>query len=61
MWWDVQASGKAEFEDDSRVENQSEAGNSLQRVYTIPEKKGSIILGGRMNQGSVGADKSLTC
>ena len=33
----IQATGRTDFEDGPRIGNQSEAGNSLQRVRTIPE------------------------
>ena len=40
----IQATGRTDFEDGLRIGNQSEAGNSLQRVRTIPENKGIIVL-----------------
>ena len=45
----IQATGKAEFEDSSRIRNKSEGQNSLQRVCITPEINVSIVLG-------VGAD-----
>ena len=33
----IQATGRTDFEDGPRIGNQSEVGNSLQRVRTIPE------------------------
>ena len=56
-----QATGLPDFEDGPRIGNQSEAGNSLQRVCTIPENKGTIVLRGRMDQVPAGADESPTC
>ena len=33
----IKATGRTDFKDGPRIGNQSEAGNSLQRVRTIPE------------------------
>ena len=57
----IQATGRTDFEDGPRIGNQSEAGNSLQRVRTIPENKGIIVLRGGVDQVPPGADKSPTC
>ena len=57
----IQATGRTDFEDGPRIGNQSEAGNSLQRVRTIPENKGIIVLRGGMDQVPPGADESPTC
>ena len=58
----VQNPGMVEFEDGLRIGNQSEVGNSLQRVHTIPENKGIIVLeGGGVDQVPPGADESPTC
>ena len=53
--------GRTDFEDGPRIGNQSEAGNSLQRVRTIPENKGIIVLSGGVDQVPPGADESPTC
>ena len=57
----IQATGRTDFEDGLRIRNQSEARNSLQRVRTIPENKGIIVLGGGVDQVPPGADESPTC
>ena len=59
----IQATGRTDFQDGPRIGNQSEAGNSLQRVRTIPENNlnAMIVLGGRMDQVPPGADESPTC
>ena len=44
-----QATGLPDFEDGPRIGNQSEAGNGLQRVRTIPEINATIVPGGRMD------------
>ena len=61
MGFAIQAIGMAEFEDGPRIGNQSEVGNSLQRVRTIPENKGIIVLRGGVDQVPPGADESPTC
>ena len=38
-----QATGLPDFEDGPRIGNQSEAGNGLQRVRTIPEINATIV------------------
>ena len=50
----IQATGRTDFEDGPRIGNQCEAGNSLQRVHTIPENKGIIVLRRRGGPGSSG-------
>ena len=45
----IQATGRAEFEDGVRIGNQSEAGNNF-RGSTIPENKGIIVLISRVHQ-----------
>ena len=57
----IQATGRTDFEDGPRIGNQSEVGNSLQRVHTIPENKGIIVLRGGVDQVPPGADESPTC
>ena len=57
----IQATGRTDFEDGPTIGNQSEAGNSLQRVRTIPENKGIIVLSGGVDQVPPGADESPTC
>ena len=57
----IQGTRRTDFEDGPRIGNQSEAGNSLQRVRTIPENKGIIVLRGRVDQVPPGADESPTC
>ena len=59
----IQATGRTDFEDGLRIGNQSEAGNSLQRVRTIPEnnQNAMIVLRGGVDQVSPGADESPTC
>ena len=56
-----QATGLPDFEDGPRIGNQSEAGNGLQRVRTIPEINATIVPGGGVNQEPPGADKRPTC
>ena len=56
-----QATGLPDFEDGPRIGNQSEAGNSLQRVRTIPENKGIIVLRGGVDQIPPGADQRPIC
>ena len=46
----IQATGRTDFEDGPRIGNKSEAGNSLQRVRTIPENRGIIVLRGGVDQ-----------
>ena len=53
----IQATGRTNFEDGPRIGNQSEAGNSLQRVRTIPENKGIIVLRGGVDQVPLGQTK----
>ena len=53
----IQATGRTDFEDGPRIRNQAEAGNNLQRVCTIPENKGIIVLRGRVDQVPPGADQ----
>ena len=53
--------GRTDFEDGPRIGNQSEAGNSLQRVRTIPENKGIIVLRGGVDQIPPGADQRPIC
>ena len=50
----IQATGRTDFEDGLWIGNQSEVGNSLQRVRTIPENKGIIVLWGRRGPDSSG-------
>ena len=57
----IQATGSTDFEDGPRIGNQSEVGNSLQRVRIIPENKGIIVLRGGVDQVPLGAYESLTC
>ena len=38
----IQATGRTDFEDDSKIGNQSEVRKSLQRIRTIPEINVSI-------------------
>ena len=57
----IQATGRTDFEDGLWIGNQSEVGNSLQRVRTIPENKGIIVLRGGVDQVPPGADESPTC
>ena len=59
----IQANGRTDFEDGPRIGSQSEAGNSLQRVRTIPEnnQNAMIVLRGGMDQFPPGADESPTC
>ena len=57
----VQATGRTDFEDGPRIGNQSEAGNSLQRVRTIPEINATTVPGGGVDQGPPGADERPTC
>ena len=54
----IQATGRTDFEDGLWIGNQSEVGNSLQRVCNIPENKGIIVL---VDQVLPRADKSQTC
>ena len=56
----IQATGRTDFEDGLWIGNQSEVGNSLQRVRTLPENKGIIVLGGGMDQDSPGAEEHLS-
>ena len=53
----IQATGRTEFEDGPRKGNQSEAGNGLQRVHTIPEINATIVPGGRVDQVPPEADQ----
>ena len=46
----ILATGTAEFEDGLRIENQSEARNSLQMFFTLPENK--VVFTGRVDQVS---------
>ena len=57
----IQATGRTDFEDGPKIGNQSKARNSLQRVRTIPENKGIIVLRGGVDQVPPGADESPTC
>ena len=57
----IQATGRTDFKDGPRIGNQSEVGNSLQRVCTIPENKGIIILRGGVDQVPPRADESPAC
>ena len=43
-----QATGLPDFEDGPRIGNQSEPGNGLQRVRTIPEINATIVPGGAL-------------
>ena len=52
-----QATGLPDFEDGPRIGNQSEAGNGLQRVCTIPEINATIVPGGGVDQVPPGADQ----
>ena len=52
-----QATRLPDFEDGPRIGNQSEAGNSLQRVCTIPEINATIFPGGGVDQVPPGADQ----
>ena len=51
----IQATGRTDFEDGPWIGNQSEVGNSLQRVRTKPENRGGV------DQVPPGADESPTC
>ena len=53
----IEATERTDFEGDSRIGNQSEAGNGLQRVRAIPENKGIIVLRGGVDQVPPGADQ----
>ena len=53
----IQATGRTDFQDGPRIGNQSEAGNSLERVRTIPENKGIIVLRGGVDQVPLGAEQ----
>ena len=57
----IQATGRTDFEDGLRIGNQSEVGNSLQRVRTIPENKGIIVLRGGVDQVPPGAQRNIKC
>ena len=57
----IQATGRTDFEDGPRIGNQYEGGNSLQRVCTIPENKGIVVLRGGVDKVPLGADESPTC
>ena len=59
----IQATGRTDFEDGLWIGNQSEVGNSFQRVRTIPENSLNVmaVLGGGVDQVSPGADESPTC
>ena len=50
-----------DFEDGLWRGNHLLAGNGLQRVRTIPENKGIVVLRGRVDQVRPGADQLLTC
>ena len=52
-----QATGLPDFGDGPRIGNQSEAGNGLQRVRTIPEINATIVPGGGVDQVPPGADQ----
>ena len=56
-----QATGLPDFEDGPRIGNQSEAGNGLQRVRTIPEINATIVSRGGVDQVPPGADERPTC
>ena len=53
----ILATGRTEFENGQRIGNQSEAGNGLQRVRTIPEINATIVPGGGVDQVPPGADQ----
>ena len=53
----IQAAERTEFEDGSRIGNQSEAGNGLQTVRTIPEINPTIVPGSGVDQVPPGADQ----
>ena len=59
----IQATGRTDFEDGPRIGNQSEVGNSLQRVRTIPENNynSMIALRGGVERVPLGADEIPTC
>ena len=56
-----QAIGLLDIEDGPKIGNQSEAGNSLQRVHTKPEINATIVPGGRVDQVPAGAEERPTC
>ena len=53
----IQATGRTDFEDVLRIGSQSVTGNSLQRVRTLPENKGIIVLRGGVDQVPPGQTK----
>ena len=53
----IQGTRRTDFEDGPRIVNQSEAGNGLQRVRTIPEINATIVPGGGVDQVPPGADQ----
>ena len=53
----IQATGRTDFEDGLRIGNQSEAGDGLQKVCTIPEINATIVPGGGVDQVPPGADQ----
>ncbi len=57
----IQTTRRMDFEDGQRIGNQSEVGNSLQRVCTIPKNKGIVVLKAGVDQVPPGADESPTC
>ena len=48
---------RMEFEDDSRIGNQSNARNSFHKAYTIPEINVTIVHRGKVDQVHPGADQ----
>ena len=57
----IQAIGRTDFEDGLWRGNHLLAGNGLQRVRTIPENKGIIVLRGGVDQIPPGADQRPIC
>lgn len=57
----IQSSGRTDFEDGLRIENQSKPINSHYRVHTIPEINVTIDCRGRMDQISEGDDEFAVC
>ena len=57
----IQSTGRMDFVDGPKIENQSEAGHSPLRIHTIFENKGIIVLRGGVDQVPPGANESLTC
>ena len=54
----IQTTGRTDFEECPRIGNQSEVGDSLQGVHTIPENKGIIVVRGGVDQVAPGTDES---